>query len=692
MTFDMNDKKTRALLITVIIMLVAVIAAAVFYLNSSTSVTVIDLVSKTKTEAETWISESGLKESQFSFKYEYNEDTEEDIIIAQSIAADEKLGEKDTLILTVSSGPDPDKEVTLKDFTGMSQEDIEKWFSDNLFSNVTYAFQADEAIKKNVFIKLSVSEDTAKRSDAITVTLSSGKDTSQSEVTVPDFTSYTKANIQAWGSANTITLTFSEQNSTAIAKGKVISQSVTAGTTVKSGSRISIVMSAGKGITVTSYVGKTKTEAEKWISANGLKAVYTEVYDGEKANGTVTEQKPADGTISEGSTVTFYISVGWVQIADYTGKTKDELNSYIAGVNLQKNKSAKMIINFTSQESDEKAGTIVSQVLNGTVQSGTAYSAPGGSITAYVAVGRKVTVVSKAGSSETDFKSYLTSLNLKPGNITYSYSDSIAKGSIVSNDTGSLSSGASVNYVLSYGAYSLDTVLTQAGKSYSTLLSEINRANKLNAGWTISKTDVKYTDQAAGLINKNCTVTGKTIACEVSSGKYVIVPNLSKMTEAQARTACENVGLKLSVRSSVYSDTVAAGLVIAQNENSGSKIDEGTTIYVTLSKGTAPTPEPTPTPACDAYYEHDSKGNCVQIMKNVPEYSLAMLSQSLEYNSIVSDTKTLFNNAGFTNLTFVKITGDDNSGGKNTIESISVEPGASIWVNTQITVRIYSSK
>ena len=79
-------------------------------------------------------------------------------------------------------------------------------------------------------------------------------------------------------------------------------------------------------------------------------------------------------------------------------------------------------------------------------------------------------------------------------------------------------------------------------------------------------------------------------------------------------------------------------------------------------------------------------------MKSVPEYSLAMLSQSLEYDSIVSDTKTLFSNAGFTNLTFVKITGDDNKDGKNTIESISVEPGASIWVNTQITVRIYSSK
>ncbi len=686
MTFDMNNKKTKVLLLTLILMLAAVIAAAVFYLNSSTSITVIDLVSKTKTEAESWIKDNKIKESQISFKYEYSEDTAEDIITAQSIAANEKLGDKDTLILTVSSGPDPDKEVTLKDFTGMKQEDIEKWFKENDFSNVTYAFQADKTIEKNVFIKLSVTDSKAKRSDAITVTLSSGSDTSQNEVTVPDFSTYTKANIQAWGSTNQITLTFTEQSSTSIAKGKVISQSVKAGTSVKSGTKISIVISTGKGVTVASYVGKTKTEAEKWISANGLKAVYTEVYNGEAANGTVTEQKPATGTISEGSTVTFYVSVGWVQVADYTGKTKDELNSYIASVNLQKNKSAALKISFIDQESDEKAGTIVSQVLNGTKQSGTAYSAPGGSIQAYVAVGRKLTVVSKANVTETDFKSYLTSLNLKPGNITYSYSDSIAAGSIVSNATGSFTTGSSVNYVLSKGSYKPSDALLAAGSSYSKLTAEIASANALNAGWTVSKQDVSSTKYSSGMINDTCTISGKTIACKVSIGKYVTVPNLDKMTEAQARTACENVGLKLSVRSSIYSDTVASGLVLAQDQTSGSSIAEGTVIYVTLSKGTAPTP------ACDVYYEHDTSGKCVQIMKTVPEYSKALLSQSLNYDGIVSDTTTLFNNAGFTNLSFVKITGDDNIDGKNTIESISAEPGASIWINTQITIKIYSSK
>lgn len=64
---------------------------------------------------------------------------------------------------------------------------------------------------------------------------------------------------------------------------------------------------------------------------------------------------------------------------------------------------------------------------------------------------KTVNVTSYAGKSETEFKNYLSNNNLKTGTRIESYSDNVAAGLLISNDTGNKNEGSYINYIVSKG-------------------------------------------------------------------------------------------------------------------------------------------------------------------------------------------------------------------------------------------------
>ena len=366
---------TKALMGIVIALMSAIIVTSVIYITSAPSgIDIPDFSEKTKEDVQTWISDNEVDSNLVTFSYAYDEDKDQDIVLSQSMAAGEKLTKDNILTITLSNGPDPDKEFTLPDFTGKDKKEVSKWFTDNKFSAVTYAFSPDEEVEKDIFLKCSAEKGAkVKRSDKITVTISTGTSEEEAEeITVPDFSTYTKANISAWGTTNNVTIMFRTQTSDTIAEGKFISQSVKAGTKVKKGSGITITLSSGKALSAIDYTGKAKSEAAAWISKEGLKAVYQEYYSDTVAEGYIIDQTPKSGTIQSGGTITFMVSVGKVSIEDYTGKTISEFQAYIGKINAGYNNSAKLTIKTTKKASDKSSGTILSQSTSGTVSIGTA--------------------------------------------------------------------------------------------------------------------------------------------------------------------------------------------------------------------------------------------------------------------------------------------------------------------------------
>ena len=78
------------------------------------------------------------------------------------------------------------------------------------------------------------------------------------------------------------------------------------------------------------------------------------------------------------------------------------------------------------------------------------------------------------------------------------------------------------------------------------------------------------------------------------SDQVVAVPNLTGMTEADALAALQDVGLTGQKGNDVFSDTIAAGLVAAQNVAAETEVKVGTAVVFQLSKGAEPKQESVP--------------------------------------------------------------------------------------------------
>lgn len=89
---------------------------------------------------------------------------------------------------------------------------------------------------------------------------------------------------------------------------------------------------------------------------------------------------------------------------------------------------------------------------------------------------------------------------------------------------------------------------------------------------------------------------GSTVTIVVSNGpemKEAEVPDLRNKTQQEAEAELTNHNLNLGNVSEEFSDTVEAGRVISQSTSSGTKVLEGSSVDITISKGPEPTTEAT---------------------------------------------------------------------------------------------------
>lgn len=90
---------------------------------------------------------------------------------------------------------------------------------------------------------------------------------------------------------------------------------------------------------------------------------------------------------------------------------------------------------------------------------------------------------------------------------------------------------------------------------------------------------------------------GDTVKLMVSSGpkdKKVIMPNLKKLTESQAREKLAGVGLAIGNVNNYYNNEVAEGLIFTQTVAAGSEVARNYTVDIGISKGKQPEAEVQP--------------------------------------------------------------------------------------------------
>ena len=197
------------------------------------------------------------------------------------------------------------------------------------------------------------------------------------------------------------------------------------------------------------------------------------------------------------------------------------------------------------------------------------------------------------GLSEKMADKKLSDNNLQMQVKSSEYSDTVEKGNVISQEPKAdevVSKYSKVSVVISLGSDAFDiSKLNLVGKTKESAESLL----KENGFSTDTKEEPSDTVPKGSVISYTPTKpkNGERVTLTVSSGKKVtkvVVPNITGMSESEAKTLLETNGLILGKKAEQHSATVAKGIIIGQSTAAGSSVDSGSSVDYAVSNGAAP--------------------------------------------------------------------------------------------------------
>ena len=200
------------------------------------------------------------------------------------------------------------------------------------------------------------------------------------------------------------------------------------------------------------------------------------------------------------------------------------------------------------------------------------------------------------GLSEKMADKKLSDNNLQMQVKSSEYSDTVEKGSVISQDPEAdevVSKYSKVSVVISLGSDSLDmdkmNLVGKTKEAAESLLKE--------NGFSVDTKEENSDTFAKGTVisySPTKPKKGDRVTLIVSAGKKITkvdVPNITNMSESDAKALLEHSGLVLGKKSEQNSQSVAAGFIMGQSVSYGSKVDSGTSIDYVVSTGLAESSE-----------------------------------------------------------------------------------------------------
>ncbi len=297
-------------------------------------VEVLDFVSMTSSEVVDWAKDMGVV---LEVVDEYNEDKTIGTVLSQEYPEGTIIKKKDSLRITVSRGPDPNKSITIPDFDDMSKSDIQYWISENKLTGVSFTYEYSDYYDVNTVMKVDYidgTKDDFKRKNRVRITLSRGSRSESEQVVVPNFSNYTEYQIISWADENRVEVVIEEEYNENVAAGSVINQSVNANKEISRSATITIVISKGKEIIVPDFTAYDKTEVERWSLRSNVDIIYDTRYSDTVAKDGVISQTLSEGTsITQSDQVRVVVSLGKIDLYSFVGSSIIEFLNWVDEVN-----------------------------------------------------------------------------------------------------------------------------------------------------------------------------------------------------------------------------------------------------------------------------------------------------------------------------------------------------------------------
>jgi beta-lactam-binding protein with PASTA domain len=495
-------------------------------------------------------------------------------VISQEPGSGNSVAEGSLVNLVVSSGPPM---VTVPNLERLTQDDAATSVTAAKLTVGTVTQQTSNTVPTgNVFSQDPASGSFVAEGSPVNLMISSGP---QRMMSVPNVEGLTQAAATtAITGAKLLVGTVTQQSSSTVVTGNVISQDPSSGSSVAEGSPVNLVISSGPQMVAMPNV-EGLTQAAATTAITGVKlavGTVTQQTSNTVATGKVISQDPASGnSVAEGSPVNLVISSGpqMVAMPNVEGLTQDDATTAITGVKLT-------------------VGTITQQTSN-TVATGKVMSqdpssensvAEGSPVNLVISSGPPMMAVPNVeGLTQDDAVTAVTGAKLTVGTVTQQTSNTVANGRVIRQDPANGSSaaeGSPVKLVISSGppmvAVPNVEALTQADATTAITGTKLKvgtitpqTSNTVATGKVISQ------DPANG----SSVAEGSPVNLVISSGpQMVTVPNVQGLTQVAASAAIARA--KLTVGS-----VTATGKVISQNPASGSSVEQGSPVNLVISLG-----------------------------------------------------------------------------------------------------------
>lgn len=290
-----------------------------------------DFTGKSLTDVVKWAEKNKVTLNQ---DYEYSDMVSEYSIISQDIESGTKTKDINELTVSVSEGPNPDKEIIVPDMDGWNSERVINYVLDNYLNNVDVSFEKSDKAEDTVIEQNK--SGSMKRSDELKLTFSLGEELDNSDVKMADLINKSEFEAIFYLKQHRIKYEIEKEFSKNIVRGNVSNQSVKVGNIVKVDSdddKVTITISKGKSIKVPDLKKMSMVEITEWVVANKLKLEFTNQYDDSvKENEVISTNYSKGDKIEQGSTVKVVISKGSLVMENF--KSFDDFKKWADKYNI----------------------------------------------------------------------------------------------------------------------------------------------------------------------------------------------------------------------------------------------------------------------------------------------------------------------------------------------------------------------
>ncbi len=306
--------------------LILAVAVAGYFLLQLKQVNIPDMSQWQLEEVQAWASKY---HDNTILKGVYDEAAELNSIISQDAGPGKKLKSSNTLTVTYSLGADPNEEIPLPDIKSMTLSQLNIWIEESRLSGITIETEASQIVPKDNVISYEFvdgSEDSFLRKNRMIIYVSSGEESTDTTIEMPDLYGKSKAEVMQWAEDQQVKVTINEEFNHYVDYGKVFGQSINAATKMTRNDPVTVRISRGTPILVPDFTGMSRNEASDLATLNGIKIFYKMEISTKEADSVLSQDVEAGIEIDEQQVVSLIIAKedGKIIVPDFTGLTPNE--------------------------------------------------------------------------------------------------------------------------------------------------------------------------------------------------------------------------------------------------------------------------------------------------------------------------------------------------------------------------------